>query len=150
MNDESYIKKCIELAKKSETLKEIPVGALLIINNEIIFESHNSPISDKDPTSHAEINVIRRACKKINNYRLKNTTLYISLEPCIMCIGAICEARIDRVIFGAYVDDEKKFNEKILFYKKNCNVDHMPEFKGGVLKNDCSLIIKNFFKRKRS
>ena len=110
MNDESYIKKCIELAKKSETLKEIPVGALLIINNEIIFESHNSPISDKDPTSHAEINVIRRACKKINNYRLKNTTLYISLEPCIMCIGAICEARIDRVIFGAYVDDEKKFN----------------------------------------
>tara|TARA_B100000575_G_C22765394_1_gene455131 strand:+ start:58 stop:510 length:453 start_codon:yes stop_codon:yes gene_type:complete len=150
MNDESYIKKCIELAKKSEIQKEIPVGALLIIDNDIIFESHNSPICDNDPTSHAEINVIRRACSKINNYRLNNATLYISLEPCIMCIGAIGEARIDRVIFGAYADNEKKFNEKISFYKRNCNVDHMPEFVGGILKDDCSLIIKDFFKRKRS
>ena len=149
MNHESYIKKCIELAKKSESRKEVPVGSLLIIDNENIFEAHNSPINDEDPTSHAEINVIRKACKKINNYRLNNATLYISLEPCIMCVGAISEARISHVIFGAYVDDEKKFIEKISFYKKNCSLDHIPEFKGGVLKEECSLIIKNFFKRKR-
>ena len=150
MNNEYYMKKCIELAKKSEMSSEIPVGALLVHDSKIISESHNLSISNKDPTAHAEINVIKEACKKYNNYRLNKFTLYVTLEPCIMCLGAICEARIDSVVFGAYSNNKKDFNKKFDNLKKEFNLDHTPKFIGGVLSDDCALIIKNFFKRKRS
>ena len=109
MNHEFYIKECIALAKISEEYGEIPVGAILLQKNKIISKAHNTSISLSDPTGHAEINVIRDACKKINNYRIKNAALYVTLEPCLMCISAICEARIDLVVFGAHTSDEKNF-----------------------------------------
>ena len=118
MNHEFYIKECISLAKKSEEYGEIPVGAILLQENKIISKAHNTSISFSDPTGHAEINVIRDACKKINNYRIKNATLFVTLEPCLMCISAICEARIDLVVFGAYTSDEKNFYRKFDFISK--------------------------------
>jgi len=152
MNNELYMKKCILLAKESEAKEEIPVGALLTQNNIILSESYNLQIRKNDPTAHAEINVIIDACNKINNYRIGNSILYTTLEPCLMCIGAICEARINRVVFGAYADndDEKNFLEKFNYIKNKYNLDHTPEFIGGILQEECSLIIKNFFKTKRS
>ena len=102
MDNEYYMKKCIELANQAELRREIPVGAILVNENKIISQSHNLSINNNDPTAHAEINVIQDACKKYKNYRLNGFTLYVTLEPCIMCLGAICEARIGSVIFGAY------------------------------------------------
>jgi len=149
MNNELYIKKCLTLAKKSEIKNEIPVGALLTQNNIILAESHNLSINTNDPTAHAEINIIRLACKKINNYRISNSVLYTTLEPCLMCVGAICEARIERVVFGAYSNSESSIDEKFKVLKERYDLDHTPKFIGGVLQNECSLILRNFFKRKR-
>ena len=149
MDNESYIKECILLARKSEKKDEIPVGAILVKNNTVLSRAHNMSISLNDPTAHAEINAIREACIKVNNYRIANSTLYTTLEPCPMCISAICEARIDRVIFGAYADKEKNFISKFEFMKKKFTLNHTPEFIGGVLEKECSLVIKKFFKAKR-
>ena len=149
MNHEFYIKECISLAKYSEEYGEIPVGALLLKNNKIISKAHNTSISLCDPTGHAEINVIRDACKKINNYRINNAVLYVSLEPCLMCISAICEARIKKVIFGAYADHDKNFQNKFNYIKNKFKLNHTPKFIGGILEEECSLLVKNFFKAKR-
>ena len=149
MNDKDYIKKCLSLAKQAKVRNEIPIGALIIQDGAIISKSHNLSISNNDPTAHAEINVIRDACKKINNYRLGNAVLYTTLEPCIMCIGAICEARINKVVFGAYSNIKTDTNENFKFIKKKYNLDHTPEFFGGILEKECTLIIKDFIKAKR-
>ena len=149
MNNELYMKKCLTLAKKSEIKNEIPVGALLTQNNIILAESHNLSVNTNDPTAHAEINIIRLACKKINNYRISNSVLYTTLEPCLMCVGAICEARIERVVFGAYSNSESSIDEKFKALKERYDLDHTPEFIGGILQNECSLILRNFFKKKR-
>tara|TARA_B110000259_G_C13744632_1_gene293905 strand:+ start:13 stop:465 length:453 start_codon:yes stop_codon:yes gene_type:complete len=150
MNNELYIKKCLALAKKSEVKNEIPIGAVLTQNNIILAESHNLCINVNDPTAHAEINVIRSACEKINNYRINNSVLYTTLEPCLMCVGAICEARIECVVFGAYSSSDSSIDEKFKVLKEMYNLDHTPKFIGGILQNECSLMLRNFFKRKRS
>ena len=150
MNIELYIKKCLALARKSEMKYEIPVGAILTQNNIILAESHNLSINANDPTAHAEINVIRSACEKINNYRINNSVLYTTLEPCLMCVGAICEARIECVVFGAYSSSDSSIDEKFKVLKEMYNLDHTPKFIGGILQNECSLMLRNFFKRKRS
>ena len=149
MNDKDYIKECLSFANQAKVKNEIPIGALIIQDGAIISKSHNLSISNNDPTAHAEINVIRDACKKINNYRLGNAVLYTTLEPCIMCIGAICEARINKVVFGAYSNIKTDTNENFKFIKKKYNLDHTPEFFGGILEKECTLIIKDFFKAKR-
>ena len=149
MNNELYIKKCLALAKKSEMKNEIPVGAILTQNNIILAESHNLSINTNDPTAHAEINVIRSACEKINNYRINDSVLYTTLEPCLMCIGAICEARIETIVFGAYSSSESSIEEKFKILKERYNLDHSPKFIGGILQNECSLMLRDFFKRKR-
>ena len=149
MDNVIYMKQCIEIARQSGDIQEIPVGSLLIQNNIILAKSHNTSINKNDPTAHAEINVIREACIKINNYRINNSVLFTTLEPCLMCIAAICEARIDQVFFGAYVNSELSIEEKFIYLKRNHNLDHTPKFIGGILQEECSLLIKNFFKNKR-
>ena len=149
MNDEDYIKECLYLAMQARIKNEIPIGALIVQGNNVISKSHNLSISNNDPTAHAEINVIRNACETINNYRLSNAVLYTTLEPCMMCIGAICEARIDRVVFGAYSNNKTDINKDFDFIKKKYNLDHAPKFYGGILQKECSSIIKDFFKAKR-
>ena len=149
MKNEFYMKECISLANKSVLNGEVPIGAIILQNDKIISKAHNTSISSNDPTAHAEINVIRDVCKKINNYRINDATLYVTLEPCLMCISAICEARIDSVVFGAYTSNEINFHKNFYSLKTNFNINHTPKFIGGILEAECSALIKNFFKTKR-
>lgn len=150
MNHEFYIKQCYLLAKEAQKNNEVPVGSLIMKDNKIIANSYNSPIKLNDPTAHAEINVIREACIKNNNYRIKDSILYTSLEPCLMCLAAACEARIDLIVFGAYSSENKNIEDKFKYIKENYKIDHKLSFIGGILEKECSLIIKDFFVSKRS
>jgi len=149
MNDEQFMEIAFLEAKKAKKVNEIPVGAIIVLNGQIIERGHNQSISTDDPTSHAEINVIRNAAKKIGNYRLTGATLYVTLEPCAMCFGAIIHARIKRLIFGAYDLKTGVCGSSIKLHEQKC-FNHSPEVKGGVLKEDCSLLLKDFFKERRS
>jgi len=101
-SDEKFMRLALHEAQKSIEMNEVPVGAIIVMNGEVISKSHNKSISQNDPTSHAEINALRNAAKKVGNYRLIGATLYSTLEPCAMCYGAIIHSRISRLVFGAY------------------------------------------------
>jgi len=136
-------------AKKSLAIDEVPVGAIIILNNEIIGASHNKSITQCDPTSHAEINALRNAAKKVGNYRLTGATLYTTLEPCAMCYGAIVHARISRLVFGAYDPKTGVCGSSFNLNEQAC-FNHTPQIMSGVLEEDCSLILKDFFKDRRN
>jgi len=139
----------IKEAYKAEKYGEVPVGAIVVMNNEVISQCHNQSISKNDPTSHAEINAIRKASEILGNYRLKDVTLYVTLEPCAMCYGAIIHARISRLVFGAYDPKTGVCGSSIKLHEQEC-FNHSPEIIGGVLEEDCSLILKDFFKKMRN
>jgi len=136
-------------AQKSKLNNEVPVGAVIVLNNEIIGRGHNQPIARLDPSSHAEIEAIRNACSKLGNYRLSGADLYVTLEPCAMCYGAIIHARISKLIFGAYDNKTGVCESSVKLHEQNC-FNHTPEITGGVLEEDCSLILKEFFKGRRN
>ena len=147
--DEKFMKLALQEAKKSKEMNEVPVGAIVVMNDEIISLAHNQPISQNDPTSHAEINALRNAASKVRNYRLTGATLYVTLEPCAMCYGAIVHARITRLVFGAYDPKTGVCGSSIKLHEQAC-FNHSPEIIGGVLEKDCSLILKDFFKERRN
>jgi len=147
--DQKFMKLAYIEAQKSKAINEVPVGAIILMNNEIISKGHNQSISQNDPTSHAEINALRHATKKTDNYRLTGATLYVTLEPCAMCYGAIVHARISRLVFGAYDPKTGVCGSSIKLHEQEC-FNHNPEIIGGVLEEDCSLILKNFFKERRN
>jgi tRNA(adenine34) deaminase len=99
---EKWMKLALEQARLAQAMSEVPVGAVLVQDDQLIASTHNQPISNNDPTAHAEIQLLRAAGKQLNNYRLPNTTLYVTLEPCTMCLGAMIHARVSRIVFGAY------------------------------------------------
>ena len=148
-SDEQFMKLALQEAQKSKEFNEVPVGAIIVMGGEVISNSHNKSISQNDPTSHAEINALRIAAKKIGNYRLTGATLYATLEPCAMCYGAIIHARIPRLVFGAYDPKTGVCGSSIKLHEQNC-FNHTPELKGGVLERECSLILKEFFQKKRN
>jgi len=146
---EKWMLHAINEAEKSMNLNEVPVGAIIVLNDEIIGRGHNQPILKKDPTSHAEIEAIRNASEKIKNYRLKGADLYVTLEPCTMCYGAIVHSRISNIFFGA--SDQKSGvcgSCEDLSEKKYFN--HKPHITGQIMNKECSKILKDFFKAKRS
>ena len=146
--DEKWMASALIEAEKANNEGEVPIGAVLIRNNKLIAKSHNQPISSNDATAHAEIQLIRSAGKKLKNYRLNESTLYVTLEPCIMCLGAIINARIKRVVFGT--KDSKIGACAIcedITYSKNFN--HKFIITGGVLELECRKLLKSFFKTKR-
>ena len=147
--DEKFMTLALQEAKKSKEMNEVPVGAIVVMNDEIISLAHNQPISQNDPTSHAEINAIRKASQNLDNYRLTGATLYVTLEPCAMCYGAIVHARITRLVFGAYDPKTGVCGSSIKLHEQEC-FNHSPEITGGVLEKDCSLILKDFFKERRN
>jgi len=147
--DEKFMRLALIEAQKSREINEVPVGAVITLNDRIISKSYNQSISKIDPTSHAEINAIMSAALNIGNYRLTGANLYVTLEPCAMCYGAIIHARISRLIFGAYDYKTGVCGSSIKLHEQNC-FNHTPEIKGGVLEEDCSLILKDFFKEKRN
>ncbi|CAN7947449.1 unnamed protein product, partial [Ixodes hexagonus] len=135
----------LSLAKEAERNNEVPIGAVLVKNNEIVSEGFNQPITLNDPTAHAEIVALRRAAAKIGNYRLIDTTLYVTLEPCAMCLGAMIQARIKRLFFGAY-DLRAGAVTSVFQLLEEPRLNHRIDWGGGILVEECAWILKNFFR----
>lgn len=147
--DQFFMNYALTLADKAEALGEIPVGAVLVDeNNQIIGEGWNLSISQSDPTAHAEIVALRNAAQYIQNYRLLNTTLYVTLEPCTMCAGAILHSRIKRLVFGAADYKTGAVGSRFHFFD-DYKMNHMLEIQGGVLAEKCGQKLSDFFKRRR-
>ena len=147
--DEKYMRIALKEAQKAVILDEVPVGAIVVLNNKIIARAHNLREKSNDPTSHAEINAIRKAAKKLNSWRLENATMYVTVEPCSMCAGALLQCRIARIVYGT-TDPKGGAIESSLHLFEAKNINHHPEILGGVLKEECSSIITNYFKSKRN
>jgi len=138
----------LTLAKKAGAQNEVPVGAVVVLNNEIIGEGYNQPITTHDPTAHAEIIALRDAAQKIQNYRLTDAILYVTLEPCTMCIGALIHARIKRLVFGA-LDPKTGAVASQFHLLESQRFNHRIEWEGGCLAEECGDILKKFFTNRR-
>ena len=148
MEDEKWMQYAIIEANIAKDKGEVPVGSIIVQNNKVIAKAHNSPISKNDPTAHAEIEVLRKAGKKLLNYRLPKTTLYVTLEPCAMCLGAMVHARIQRVVFGASDPKSGVCGSTIVLLSESI-FNHQISVSGGVLEHECKNILKSFFKLRR-
>ncbi len=147
-DDEKWMAYAISLAERAEAEGEVPVGAVLVSDGQIIGEGWNQPITTNDTTAHAEIQAIRSACKKRDNYRLPNTTLYISLEPCVMCAGAIVHARIDRVVYAAPEPKTGAAGSCVDVFSIE-QLNHKVMVEQGILAEQSSDLLKRFFKLRR-
>lgn len=148
MNNEKWMKEAIKQAKKAAQKDEVPIGCVIVKDDQIIARAYNKREMKQCSTAHAEILALEKACKKLGSWRLENCDLYVTLEPCPMCSGAIIQSRIRNVIFGAYdpkggcmgsnmnINDVRGFN-------------HYPDIEGGILQDECSRLLKEFFKAKR-
>lgn len=148
MNNEKWMKEAIKQAKKAAQKDEVPIGCVIVKDDQIIAREYNKREMKQCSTAHAEILAIEKACKKLGSWRLEDCDLYVTLEPCPMCSGAIIQSRIRNVIFGAYdpkggcmgsnmnINDVRGFN-------------HYPDIEGGILQDECSRLLKDFFKAKR-
>ncbi len=151
MNDTrlKFMELALKEAKKAGQIGEVPVGSVLVSENgEILSAAHNQTINLVDPTAHAEIIALRKAALEINNYRLPNTTLYVTVEPCIMCMGAIVHARISRVVFGA-TDPKWGAAGSLYNYAEDDRLNHRVEITAGVRAEDCRRLMQDFFRAKR-
>lgn len=147
MTDIEYMEQALVLAQHAEEQGEVPVGAILVLDDEIIGQGWNQPISTNDPTAHAEIIALRQGAAKLNNYRLLNTTLYVTLEPCVMCIGAMLHARIKRLVFGTF--DPKTGAVESVFNLLDTKLNHQITYQGGILADKCGEVLSAFFKQRR-
>ena len=146
--DLDYMQRALELARRAEAEDEVPVGALLVRGEKVIGEGWNRPISTHDPSAHAEIQTLRAAAHVLSNYRLPGTTLYVTLEPCVMCAGAIIHARIERVVFGAR--DPKTGAAGSVFDILNSDQhNHGVQITEGVLAEECGRLLTAFFRARR-
>jgi tRNA(adenine34) deaminase len=145
--EEMFMRKALAEAKNAREKGEIPVGAVIASQGKIISRGHNQPLERNDPTAHAEVTAIRKASWKRKNYRLVDCDLYVTLEPCAMCLGAVVQARIRRLIFGAL--DPKAGAVRSIMRFPFAKTNHCPEVKEGVLADECGEILKDFFKSKR-
>ncbi len=150
MDDLLYMNLALEQAKKALEMDEVPVGAVLVNKTgQVIGQGHNQPISGCDPTGHAEIQALRMGAKAAKNYRLSGATLYATIEPCIMCMGAIIHARLARIVYGAH--DSKWGGAGSLYnFASDKRLNHHPEVVSGVCKDEATAIIRGFFRNKRS
>jgi tRNA(adenine34) deaminase len=147
-NDEKWMRLALEEASLARTAGEVPVGAVIIRGEELLAKAHNSPIFLSDPSAHAELLTIRRASAAIGNYRLAGTTLYTTLEPCLMCAGAILQSRIERLVFGAA---DPKSGAAVSLYRifDDRRMNHAVSVTGGVFHEACAEILSGFFREKR-
>ena len=148
MNDELWMQRALELAREAERMGEVPVGAVLVANDESVAEAWNQPVAAHDPTAHAEILALRQAGEKLGNYRLNDATLYITLEPCAMCAGAIVHARIARVVYGAK-DPRAGAGGSVFQILDSDKLNHRTQITGGILEAACTEILQEFFRKKR-
>jgi tRNA(adenine34) deaminase len=146
--DEKFMVLALDQASLAFRKGEVPIGAVITLGGEILSASHNRCVSMNDPSAHAEILAIREAARRLDNYRLIDTTLYVTLEPCIMCAGAIIQARMQRVVFGA---DDPKGGGVVSLYRllQDKRLNHAVEITGGVKRHACAEILSRFFHEKR-
>ena len=145
---EKYMRFALKEAQKAALIDEVPVGCIIVLNDKIIAKAHNKKETTNDPCGHAEIIAIRKACKKINNWRLENCEMYVTIEPCIMCSGAIIQSRIKKIFYGAKDNKGGGLGTSINVLEAK-NINHVPEVYGGILLEECSKIISEYFKTKR-
>ena len=145
--DELYMKECLALAKKAAEADEVPVGALIVQDGNIISSAFNTRETDKCATHHAEVLAIERACKALGGWRLPRCTLYVTMEPCPMCAGAIVNARIDRVVWGT--DDLRAGAFGSVVNLTDLPLNHKPALEGGVMADECRNVLQTYFRKKR-
>ena len=146
--DEKWMNLALEQAVKAEKEGEVPVGAILVKDGLVVARAHNQPISTNDPTAHAEIQLLRAAGEELNNYRLNGTSLYVTLEPCAMCLGAMMHARVERIIYGAHDPKTGVCGSSENLIDANC-FNHKIDLVSGVLENECKQLLKKFFISRR-
>lgn len=150
MRDDIYfMKQAIKEAKKACLIDEVPVGAIIVKDDIIISRAHNTREKSNDPTAHAEINAIRKACKKLNSWRLVGCTMYVTVEPCSMCAGTLLWSRIDRIVYGAKDVKGGALGSSYNLFEQQ-GINHFPIIEGGILGDECAIIIKDYFKSKRN
>lgn len=149
MTDEFFMREALFQAEAAGCLGEVPVGAVVVKEGQIVGRGFNSPIGDHDPTAHAEVAALRDAARNLGNYRLPGCELFVTLEPCAMCAGAIMHARIKRVIYGAK-DPKTGVHGSVLDLFSEERLNHHAEIQGGVLAHECGQLLSEFFAMRRS
>jgi len=146
--DHQFMRQAIEQARLAALVGEVPVGAVLVRDGKVLSSAFNKPISTHDPSAHAEMLALRAAAQNEANYRLPGSTLYVTLEPCTMCSGAILHARVDRVVYGA-VDPKTGAAGSVLDVFSSKQINHQTTVEGGLMGDECGQLLRNFFKERR-
>jgi tRNA(adenine34) deaminase len=148
MDDHHYMGEALDAAREGLTAGEVPVGAVLVGQGEVLARAYNRPLGSSDPTAHAEVLALRSAAARLGNYRLPGTTLYVTIEPCIMCLGALIQARVARLVFGAA---DPKGGACVSLYRlpEDPRLNHRLEVTGGVREGECRDLLQAFFKARR-
>ncbi|MBU3575354.1 tRNA adenosine(34) deaminase TadA [Polynucleobacter sp. UK-Mo-2m-Kol15] len=146
--DRQFMQQALDQAKLAASAGEVPVGAVLVRDGQVISTGFNQPISNSDPSAHAEMMAIRAAAHDESNYRLPGTTLYVTLEPCTMCAGAMLHARVERVVFGA-TDPKTGAAGSVLNVFLEKQINHQTQVEGGIMGEECGQILRDFFKERR-
>jgi tRNA(adenine34) deaminase len=147
--DENGMRAALAEAQAAAESGEVPVGAIVVVDGEIVAAAHNRTIADRDPSGHAEVLALRAAAQQIDNHRLANATLYVTLEPCVMCVGALAQARVARVVFGAY-DKKAGALGSVEDLSDSRALNHRFEVNGGLLADECAALLQAFFSSRRN
>ena len=148
-SDLDHMRAALAEARLAAEAGEVPVGAVVVVGNEVVAKGHNRSETDNDPSAHAEIVALREAARETGNYRLTNATLYVTLEPCAMCMGGLVQARIARLVFGAY-DPKAGAAGSAIDLSDSASFNHRFEINGGVLAEECGAVLKAFFESRRA
>ena len=147
-SDQAFMSRALELARQARDQKEVPVGAIVVHEGAVIGEGFNQPITLADPSAHAEMQAIRNAARRLDNYRLLDATLYVTLEPCAMCAGAMVHARIKRLVYGA-ADPKTGATGSVFNLVQSEQLNHRLEVEGGVMEKECGELLRDFFRKRR-
>ena len=148
-SDEYFMREALKEAKKAYLKNEVPVGAVIVKNNEIIAKGHNVKETKKDTTKHAEIIAIQKACKKLQTWRLTGCTMYVTLEPCSMCAGSLIQSRLDKVVIGT-MDEKTGACGSVLNLLADYKFNHIVQIETGIMQEECKTILQQFFKELRA
>ena len=147
-SDQAFMTRALELARQARDRGEVPVGAIVVHEGAVIGEGFNQPISLADPSAHAEMQAIRMAARRLDNYRLLDATVYVTLEPCAMCAGAMVHARIKRLVYGA-ADPKTGATGSVFNLVQSEQLNHRLEVAGGVMEKECGELLRDFFRKRR-